>query len=183
MATTTFTFYTVSWQGQDGISAPGLAVPLPDAGDGAVGTSTSFARQDHVHPLVVEEIGVGSTANDLIQPIASGMQLISAYARKQGDIVVFSFAATLSDALSYGETLFQIDESLAPGPATNPGIDFIILDGSGKGQFGHLETIVFYHPAPTPTDVYGVITNLSALPAGTIRGELVWMVEPVEVEE
>lgn len=178
MATTTFTFYTVAWQGQDGISAPGLAVPLPDEGDGAVGTSTSFARQDHVHPVVVEEIGVGTTPSDLIQPVASGLTLTASYARRQGKVAVFSFAATLSEALPAFSLLFQTDESIIPGAA----ISFIILDSAGKGQFGNFEGVTYVYPDPQPSVTQGELSCLSALPAGSIRGELVWMIEPEEEE-
>lgn len=45
------TYYTVSRQGVDGAGAPGIAVPLPDNTAGAVGSSESFAREDHQHPL------------------------------------------------------------------------------------------------------------------------------------
>ena len=46
--------YNKSRQGIDGEGMPGTEVPLADSGEGAVGTSTSFAREDHVHPLVSE---------------------------------------------------------------------------------------------------------------------------------
>lgn len=44
------TIYTVAYQGNDGISAPGSQVPLVDQGAGAVGTANAFAREDHRHP-------------------------------------------------------------------------------------------------------------------------------------
>lgn len=37
--------------GEDGEGAPGSATPLAAAGEARVGTSTSFARQDHRHPV------------------------------------------------------------------------------------------------------------------------------------
>lgn len=37
--------------GEDGDGAPGSATPLAAAGEARVGTSTSFARQDHRHPV------------------------------------------------------------------------------------------------------------------------------------
>ena len=45
------TFYTVSRYGVDGQGAAGTAVPLSDTTNGSVGTSTSFSREDHQHPL------------------------------------------------------------------------------------------------------------------------------------
>lgn len=44
------TYYTVSRYGVDGVGAAGTSIPLPDSVDGAVGTSMSFSREDHVHP-------------------------------------------------------------------------------------------------------------------------------------
>lgn len=43
------TYYSVARQGVDGQGSPGTATPLMD-GTASVGTSTSFAREDHVHP-------------------------------------------------------------------------------------------------------------------------------------
>ena len=45
------TYYTVSRYGVDGQGSAGTAVPLADTTSGAVGTSTSFSREDHRHPL------------------------------------------------------------------------------------------------------------------------------------
>lgn len=52
------TFYTVSRYGVDGQGSPGTAVPLPDSTAGAVGSSDSFSREDHRHPL--------PTASDIV---------------------------------------------------------------------------------------------------------------------
>ena len=43
------TYYSVARQGVDGTGSPGTDTPLMD-GTAAVGTSTNFAREDHVHP-------------------------------------------------------------------------------------------------------------------------------------
>ena len=43
------TYYSVARQGVDGDGSPGTATPLMD-GTAAVGTSTNFSREDHVHP-------------------------------------------------------------------------------------------------------------------------------------
>lgn len=47
------TFYSVSRYGVDGHGAAGTSVPLPDSTNGSVGTSDSFSREDHRHPLPV----------------------------------------------------------------------------------------------------------------------------------
>lgn len=52
------TFYTCSRQGVDGQGAAGTQVPLADNTNGSVGSSESFAREDHRHPL--------PTASDII---------------------------------------------------------------------------------------------------------------------
>ena len=43
------TYYSVARQGVDGAGSPGTETPLMD-GTAAVGTSTYFSREDHVHP-------------------------------------------------------------------------------------------------------------------------------------
>lgn len=47
------TFYTATRYGIDGAGSPGTAVPLPGTTNGSVGTSESFSREDHAHPLPV----------------------------------------------------------------------------------------------------------------------------------
>ena len=177
MATTTFTFYTVSWQGQDGTSAPGLAVPLPDAGDGAVGTSTSFARQDHVHPLPLEELSVGDVYGETDIWLLGGT-LNRAYARRQGDLVVFSFVITLSESLSANSIFFFTSEELAP--PDNVQIDFLMADSSYNakyGQIGRSEGIDSETGLPI---INGHVLTISQIPAGTLRGQVCWMIEPEE---
>lgn len=45
------TFYTYSRQGRDGAGSPGTSTPLAGNTNGSVGTSNSFSREDHRHPL------------------------------------------------------------------------------------------------------------------------------------
>ncbi len=47
------TYYTVSRYGIDGQGSAGTSIPLPDSTSGAVGTSMSFSREDHQHPLPI----------------------------------------------------------------------------------------------------------------------------------
>ena len=171
MATTTFTFYTVAWQGQDGISAPGLNTPLPDSKDGAVGTSTSFAREDHKHPYDFEVIGVGTDQGDKIWPLSPVSQVVRAFARREGDLVFFSFVAQINSATSPNTALFETDGSLAP-PASAT-IDFVMVDSNENGKFGKIET-VYSGLTPSGTIKNGEIYSISGLPSGTIRGEVVW---------
>lgn len=56
------TYYMVSRYGVDGEGAAGSSVPLPDSADGAVGTSLSFSREDHVHPSSIYEVTVNISA-------------------------------------------------------------------------------------------------------------------------
>lgn len=44
-------FYSATRQGIDGAGSPGTQTPLSNTAGGAVGTSDSFSRQDHQHPL------------------------------------------------------------------------------------------------------------------------------------
>ena len=47
------TYYTVSRYGVDGQGSAGTQTPLVDNTNGSAGTSTSFSREDHQHPLPV----------------------------------------------------------------------------------------------------------------------------------
>ena len=52
----TNTFYCVARQGNDGAGAPGTQTPKPVAKTAAIGSSASFAREDHIHALPVDLI-------------------------------------------------------------------------------------------------------------------------------
>lgn len=173
MATTVFTFYTVAWQGQDGISAPGTATPLADNQAGAVGTSTNFARQDHRHPIDIEEIGVGTGGTDKIRPAYQAMSIVRSFARRQGDLCVFSFVVDISSAPGAGNTLFELDESLAPPEDAE--IDFVMIDGSRVAHFGKMNAVT-YIPAQGDPYRVGLISCVSPLPVGTARGQVVWSI-------
>lgn len=60
------TFYTTSRYGVDGAGSAGTAVPLADNTAGAVGTSESFSREDHRHPL--------PTATDIVMDSGSTVE-------------------------------------------------------------------------------------------------------------
>lgn len=63
------TYYSVARQGVDGAGSPGTATPLMD-GTASVGTSTSFAREDHVHPSDTSRAAASDLYADLI-PMSS----------------------------------------------------------------------------------------------------------------
>lgn len=65
------TYYMVSRYGVDGEGAAGSSVPLPDSADGAVGTSLSFSREDHVHPSSIYEVTVNISAASTESQIGS----------------------------------------------------------------------------------------------------------------
>lgn len=67
------TIYTVAYQGNDGISAPGSQTPLVDQGSGAVGTANAFAREDHRHPAPAVAFQVTLTTSSW----SSGSQSVS----------------------------------------------------------------------------------------------------------
>lgn len=172
MATTVFTFYTVAWQGQDGISAPGTAQPLADSQSGAVGTSTSFARQDHRHPIDIEEIGVGTGGTDKIRPSYQAMSIVRSFARRQGDLCFFSFVVDFSAAPG-ANFLFELDGSIAPPEDAE--IDFVMIDGSRVAHFGKMNAVT-YIPAQGDPYRVGIIQSISPLPIGTARGQVVWSI-------
>lgn len=98
------TFYTVSRYGIDGAGSPGTATPLADSTNGAVGTSESFSREDHQHPLpVADDIVMDSghtVEDDLTEVLAfealringtiSSSQMYLTDARIKADMVVFN---------------------------------------------------------------------------------------------
>lgn len=68
---TPVTYYTVSRYGVDGEGAAGTSIPLPDNLDGAVGSSMSFSREDHVHPTSLYEVTVSISAASSSSQIGS----------------------------------------------------------------------------------------------------------------
>ena len=60
------TYYSVARQGVDGAGSPGTATPLMD-GTAAVGASTNFSREDHVHPTDTSRAAASDLYANLIQ--------------------------------------------------------------------------------------------------------------------
>jgi len=67
--------YAIAYSGVDGEGTAGNVAPLTDSGEGVVGISQRFSRQDHRHPLNVD---------DSVSPVMDGSGSVgtsSAYAR------------------------------------------------------------------------------------------------------
>lgn len=83
------TYYTVSRYGVDGEGAAGTSIPLPDNTSGSVGTSTSFSREDHQHPLPV--------ANDILlsngTPVQTAIDVLPLWRGKRALIIGDSWCA------------------------------------------------------------------------------------------
>lgn len=67
----TVTTYSVARMGIDGVGTPGTQTPYMD-GTGAVGTSTNFAREDHVHPSDTSKLDASSFVLATATPIMDG---------------------------------------------------------------------------------------------------------------
>lgn len=63
--------YACSRQGVDGAGSPATQTPLMD-GTGAVGTSSKFAREDHVHPSDTSKLDASSFVLATTTPIIDG---------------------------------------------------------------------------------------------------------------
>lgn len=68
----TYTSYSVSRMGVDGAGSPATQIPLMD-GSASIGTSSSFAREDHVHPSDTSRIPTSalSSSNPAMDGTAS----------------------------------------------------------------------------------------------------------------
>jgi len=68
------TFYTCSRQGVDGTGSAGTQVPLVDNTNGSVGSSESFAREDHRHPLPMASdiiLSSGDNVNNVVSELVT----------------------------------------------------------------------------------------------------------------
>ncbi len=99
--------------------------------------------------------------------------MVRSFARRQGDLVFFSFVADLATSPSAGSDLFELDGSIAL-PESGV-VDFILLDGSRVAHFGRIDSVQ-YIPAQGDPYIVGRISCISTLPAGTVRGEAVWSI-------
>ncbi|MBQ6398434.1 MAG: hypothetical protein IJI06_09865 [Oscillospiraceae bacterium] len=109
----TATSYTVTRNGVDGSGAPGTQAPLPDSGAGAVGTSTSFAREDHAHPAPAVTFSVSLTAAGW----AGGAQTISD-ARFLASGYAYIVAPSGADMAAYGAAGIYADAVTVNGSMT-----------------------------------------------------------------
>ena len=165
---TTVTTYGKSRQGVDGTGTPGTNTPLIDEGSGSVGTSTAFAREDHVHPEEsIVTLSVGSSDDYDIKYNTSNISTVNrAYARKIGNLCIFSFVATLTSGNKASNAeLFTVKSAYRP----NAQVDFLLLhsnDGVVNGQFNN-------------SSYPGVINSYASLTGGSysVRAEIIWVIE------
>lgn len=159
--TTDVVVYAKSRQGVDGSGTAGTATPLADSGSGAVGTSTAFAREDHVHPATATNLTVGTASTNNIQVNSSSITNLNRYSAKRvGNVCIFSFVATTA-ATTANQVLFTVASGLRPSEQ----IDFVMLSSFGGAMAGQLTTA-------------GLINSYQAISTanGTIRGEVIWVI-------
>lgn len=143
---------------------PSDALPLMD-GTASAGTSGLFARGDHVHPssIAPTQLSVGGAGSDIMTG-ATISRLIRSSAVRSGNVVVFSFIATVS-ALGSTNALFTLRDGLAPGSD----VDFVLLhDATGAGISCAIAK---------QGSVWNIFSNL-ALPSGgnRIRAQVSWII-------
>ena len=159
------TIYTKSRQGVDGEGSPGSSLPLGNSDSGEVGTSLYYARQDHRHPFTDKALTVSSSSGaDIMVNDSAITTLHRAYARQYGNLVVFSFVATVG-SVPQSTKLFQISEEIMPAKQ----VDFILLSSTAGAVAGQLML----------TSGYGdriINVPLNALNGGTLRGEISWVI-------
>lgn len=108
---------------------------------------------------------VSTASNADIFVNASAIQTLHrATATRYGDLVVFSFVATVKSSVAASTMLFQVAEGLMPAAQ----IDFVLLSSTAGVISGQL----------IPTSSYGdrIINTPTALNGGTIRAEIVWVI-------
>ena len=101
-------YYTVARQGVDGAGSPGTATPLPDSASGAVGTGTSFAREDHRHPYP------GTTLQAAVQAISAN------------GTFTFTLSGLTSDFVVANLGMFSDAACTTPIPENTPPCDITI---------------------------------------------------------
>ena len=107
------TIYTVAYQGNDGISAPGSQTPLVDQGSGAVGTANAFAREDHRHPAPAVAFQVTLTTSSW----SSGSQSVSSVNFSASGYAYFVSPAE-SSLVEYSECKIYADDVSTDGAMT-----------------------------------------------------------------
>lgn len=112
---------------------------------------------------IVLSVGAGSSADIVVNSNAI-QNLNRATAARYGDLVVFSFVATVKSSVAASTMLFQVASNLMPAAQ----IDFVLLSSVAGAIGGQL----------IPTSSYGdrIINTPNALNGGTIRAEIAWII-------
>lgn len=102
---------------------------------------------------------------DIYVNSAAIQTLNRATAARYGNLVVFSFVATVKSSVAASTMLFQVASNLMPAAQ----IDFVLLSSAAGAISGQL--------IPTSAS-YGdrIINTPTALSGGTIRAEIVWVI-------
>jgi hypothetical protein len=132
-------------QGTPGLGTPGTATPIID-GVGAVGVSTNFAREDHVHP---SDVNARAVRFDAVQALTAAQQL---QARQN------IYAAPL-DALTYNG--MQINGSMDVSQELG-GTAFTLINSSGKSAIDGWSA---GYTQAAGTAVFQIQQSASGLPA------------------
>lgn len=92
--------------GNDGTGAPGSATPLTPSGNGSVGTSTSYARQDHRHPLSDVKYDITIPATSWIQVTGKEYYQKNIFSLIPSGVTLDAY--TKIDLYASGDTLLQM---------------------------------------------------------------------------
>ncbi len=135
-------------------------VPIDKGGTGATTAAAALANLANKTVLTVST----NASADIYVNSAAIQTLNRATAVRYGDIVVFSFVATMNSSVAASTMLFQVASNLMPSAQ----IDFVLLSSAAGVLGGQL----------IPTSGYGdrIINTPTALNGGTIRAEIAWVI-------
>jgi hypothetical protein len=132
-------------------------VELGDLSKSYVAIESSGSTERTVSTAAVKTLTVGASDADILYDSTHITTLHRASAKQIGNLVVFSFVATVSSSPA-GTGLFTLPANLQPSAQ----IDFIFAHSSAGIINGAVESTINNHT--------------QSLSAGTIRGEVVWTV-------
>ena len=99
--------------GEDGEGAPGSATPLAAAGEARVGTSTSFARQDHRHPVTEKKYDLTIPSGEWTQVSGKNAWQMNIFSQISAAGITLN-AYTKLDLYAEADTLLQmIDDGVS----------------------------------------------------------------------
>ena len=118
------------------------------------------------HALMKQQTLTVSTSQsaDIIANSSAIQTIHRTYAKRYGNLVIFSFVVTMKASVPTSTTIFTISDAIRPASQ----VDYLLLAGASSGNQG---------PA-----VAGQLTNVINTPftsfnGGTLRGEIVWVIE------